>query len=60
MCNYFKIHPLGKKKLFKGFTIFISGGHYVQWSGTASAILEEGYPRNIPVKLFYNLSIGLA
>ena len=28
MCNYFKIHPLGKvKKSFKGFSIFNSGGH---------------------------------
>ena len=60
--NYFKIHPLVKKeKSFKGFfLIFCSGGHFVQQSGTVLAILVEGYPRNIPVKLFQNLSIGLA
>ena len=29
--NYFKIHPLvQEKKSFKGFSIFSSGGHFVQ------------------------------
>ena len=33
--NYFKIHLLvQEKKSFKGFSIFSSGGHLVQWSGT--------------------------
>ena len=33
--NYFKIHLLvQEKKLFKGFSIFSSGGHLVQRSGT--------------------------
>ena len=33
--NYFKIHLLvQEKKSFKGFCIFSSGGHFVQWSGT--------------------------
>ena len=33
--NYFKIHFLvQEKKSFKGFSIFSSGGHLVQWSGT--------------------------
>ena len=33
--NYFKIHLLvQEKKLFKGFPIFNSGGHFVQRSGT--------------------------
>ena len=33
--NYFKIHALVKKeKSFKGFSIFSSGGHLVQRSGT--------------------------
>ena len=33
--NYFKIHLLVKeKKSFKGFSIFSSGGHLVQRSGT--------------------------
>ena len=32
---YFKIHLLVlEKKSFKGFSIFSSGGHLVQWSGT--------------------------
>ena len=52
-CNYFKIHPLvQEKKSFKGFSIFSSGGHLIQWSGTVGAILVEGHPRNLPVKLF--------
>ena len=56
MCNYFKIHPLVKEKLFKGFSIFSSGGHLVRRSGTVWAILVEGHPRNLPVKLFENPS----
>ena len=33
--NYFKIHLLvQEKKSFKGFSIFSSGGHLVQRSGT--------------------------
>ena len=32
--NYFQIHLLvQEKKSFKGFSIFSSGGHLVQWSG---------------------------
>ena len=35
LCNYFKIHLLvQEKKLLKGFSIFSSGGHLVQQSGT--------------------------
>ena len=35
MCNYLKIHPLVKdKKSLKGYSIFSSGGHLVQWNGT--------------------------
>ena len=35
LCNYFKTHPLvPEKKSFKGFSIFSSGGHLVQQSGT--------------------------
>ena len=37
---------------FKGFSIFSSGGHFVQRSRIILAILEEGHPRNISVKLF--------
>ena len=55
--NYFKIHFLvQEKKLFKCFSIFSSGGHLVQWSGTVWAILVEGHPRNLPIKLFQNPS----
>ena len=34
------------------FSIFSSGGNFVQWSGTILAILVEGHLRNIPVILF--------
>ena len=37
-------------KLF--FSIFSSGGLFVQWSGMVLAFLIEGHPRNISVKLF--------
>ena len=37
---------------FKGFSIFSSDGHFVQQSGRILAILVEGHPRNISVKLF--------
>ena len=39
----------------KGFSIFSD----VLRSGTILAILVEGHPRNISVKLFRNRSIGL-
>ena len=38
--------------LFKTFSIFSSGGHLVQPSGTILAYLVDGHPRNISVKLF--------
>ena len=43
----------------KGFSCFSSGGHFVQWSITILAILEEGHFRNISMKLFRNWAIGL-
>ena len=49
-----------EKKSFKGFSILSSGGHLVQRRGKVWAILLEGYPRKIPVKLFQCLSIDLA
>ena len=53
--NHFKIHLLvQEKKSFKGFSILSSGGHLVQRSKTVCAILVEGHPRNLPVKLFQN------
>ena len=48
-----------EEMLFKGFSIFSFGGHFVQWSKTILAILEVGHPRNISVKLFWNLATGL-
>ena len=36
---------------FKGFSIFSSGGRFVQPSGMILAISLEGHPRNISVKL---------
>ena len=35
----------------KGFSIYSSDGHFVQWSGTILAILVEGHPKNISTKL---------
>ena len=59
--NYFKIDALVQEaKSFKGFSIFSSGGHLVQWSRTVLAILVDSHLRNIPVKLFQNLSTDLA
>ena len=49
-----------EEKSFKGFSIFSSGGHLVQWCRTVSAILVDSHLRNIPVKLFQNLSIDKA
>ena len=43
----------------KSFSIFSSGGHFVQPSTTILAYLVEGHPRDISVKLFENQSIGL-
>ena len=37
----------------KCFSIFKSGGHFVQQSGTNLAVLVEGDPRNIPVEFFF-------
>ena len=37
---------------FTSFSIFSSGGHFVQLSRTILAILVKIHPRNIPVKLF--------
>ena len=37
---------------FKGFSIFSSGSHFVQWSEKIFEILIEDPPRDISVKLF--------
>ena len=49
-----------EEKSLEGFSTFSSGGHLVQWRRTVWAILEESYPRNLPVKLFQNLPTDLA
>ena len=45
-------HWPGRRCRLKVFSIFSFDGHYVQRSGTILAILVEGHPRNIHVKLF--------
>ena len=45
-------HWPGRRCRLKGFSIFSLDGHFVQRSGTILAILVEGHPRNISVKLF--------
>ena len=49
-----------EEKSFKVFSVFSSGGHLVQQSRTVWAILVDSHIRNIPVKLFQNLSTHLA
>ena len=44
--------------LLKGFSIFSSGGYFVQPSITILAYLVESHPRNISMKLFENWFIG--
>ena len=43
----------------KDFSIFSSGGHFVQPETTILVYLVEGQPRNISMKLFENWPIGL-
>ena len=42
----------GRRCRLKGFSNFSFDGHFVQRSRTILAILVEGHPRNISVKLF--------
>ena len=37
---------------FKGFSIFGYSGHFIQRSGKNVAILVQGHPKNIYIKLF--------
>ena len=50
--NILKSNNWPRKSHLKFFSIFSSGGHFVQWSGTILAILVESHPKNIPVILF--------
>ena len=54
------MHWLRKRSRLKVFSILSSGSHLVQRSGTVWAILVDSHVRNIPVKLFQNLSTDLA
>ena len=54
------VHRSSRRSRLKLFSIYSPGGHFVQRSGTIWAILVEGQPRNIYVKLFQNLYTGLA
>ena len=38
--------------LIKGFSFFITSGHFDEGMGAIVAISVEGHPRNISVKLF--------
>ena len=49
-----------EEKSIEGFSIFSSGSHLVQRSRSVGAILVDSHLRNIPVKLFQNLSTDLA
>ena len=61
MKYYFKINALVKEeKSFKAFSIFSSGSHLFQQNKTVSTIWIDSHLRNIPVKLFQNLSIDIA
>ena len=61
MLNYFQINTLvNEEKPFKGFSIFSSGDQLVQQSRMVRAILVDSHLRNIPGKLFQNLSTSLA
>ena len=44
--------------VFKAFSIFSSGHHFVQPSGTILAILEESPWRKTSVQIFWNWAIG--
>ena len=54
------MHNVNEEKPFKGFSIFSSGDQFVQQSRMVRAILVDSHLRNIPGKLFQNLSTNLA
>ena len=53
-CEFiFNSHNLPMRRCrLKTFSILSSGGHFNQRSETILAILAEGHPRNVSVKLF--------
>ena len=54
------MHLLRRRSRLNLISIYSSGGHLVQQSWTVWAILVDSHLRNIPVKLFQNLSTDLA
>ena len=54
------MHWLRRRSRLKAFLFLAYGGHLVQRSGKILAILVDSHLRNIPVKLFQNLSTELA
>ena len=53
MKKYCEFGPVVQEEVqFKEFSIFSSGGHFGQWSGTICAILEEGFVGNIIISYF--------
>ena len=48
-----KLGPWSRRRChLKVFSIFSSGVHFFQWSGTILTVSVEGHPGNISVKLF--------
>ena len=54
------VHRFSRRSCLKLFSIYSPGGHFVQRSRTILAIMVEGKPSNISMKLFQNLYTGLA
>ena len=52
------VHRFSRRSRLKLFSIYSPGGHFVQQSGTVSAILVDSHLRNIPVELFQNRCTG--
>ena len=50
---FLKLGPWSRRRChLKVFSIFSSGVHFFQWSGTILTASVEGHPGNISVKLF--------
>ena len=59
MWNHFEIRLLAKEEMFKDFfSIFSSGGHFVQPSRTFLPVLVKDHKRNTSVKLLWNRDTG--
>ena len=58
-CDFIQVFVFTTNHHLKGISIFGPGDHIVQRSGTVGAVLDEGHPGSISVKLFQNPSSGL-